>query len=71
MSFPRNGLRKDLVQLLKDLKPGVLRFPGGCVAEGDCFERCRSEAKSVAFAGGSEFMMELPASSLTIIRAKR
>ena len=35
----RNGLRKDLVQLLKDLKPGVLRFPGGCVAEGDCFER--------------------------------
>ena len=35
----RNGLRKDLVQLLKDLKPGVLRFPGGCVAEGDSFER--------------------------------
>ncbi len=30
----KNGLRKDLVQRLKDLKPAVMRFPGGCVAEG-------------------------------------
>jgi alpha-N-arabinofuranosidase len=29
-----NGLRKDLVQLLSDLQPGFLRFPGGCVVEG-------------------------------------
>ena len=29
-----NGLRPDLVQLLKDLKPGFLRFPGGCIVEG-------------------------------------
>lgn len=29
-----NGLRSDLVQLLKDLKPGFLRFPGGCIVEG-------------------------------------
>ena len=29
-----NGLRADLVQLLKDMKPGVLRFPGGCIVEG-------------------------------------
>lgn len=29
-----NGLRKDLVQLLADLKPGFLRFPGGCIVEG-------------------------------------
>lgn len=67
----RNGLRKDLVQLLKDLKPGVLRFPGGCVAEGGCFKRCRPEAKSVVFAGGRAFKTSLPASSLTIIRAKK
>lgn len=39
--FPRdtwkgrpNGLRADLVQLLHDLKPGFLRFPGGCIVEG-------------------------------------
>jgi alpha-L-arabinofuranosidase len=39
--FPRatwnnrpNGLRADLVQLLKDMKPGFLRFPGGCIVEG-------------------------------------
>ena len=39
--FPRdtwknreNGLRADLVQLLADLKPGFLRFPGGCIVEG-------------------------------------
>ncbi len=28
------GLRADLVQLLADLKPGFIRFPGGCVVEG-------------------------------------
>lgn len=30
----RNGLRADLVQLLADMKPGFLRFPGGCIVEG-------------------------------------
>ena len=30
----QNGLRKDLVQLLSDLHPGFLRFPGGCIVEG-------------------------------------
>ncbi len=29
-----NGLRRDLVQLLADLKPGFIRFPGGCIVEG-------------------------------------
>lgn len=29
-----NGMRADLVQLLADLKPGFLRFPGGCIVEG-------------------------------------
>jgi len=28
------GLRADLVQRLADLKPGFLRFPGGCIVEG-------------------------------------
>lgn len=28
------GLRADLVQMLADLKPGFLRFPGGCIVEG-------------------------------------
>jgi alpha-L-arabinofuranosidase len=31
---PIPGLRKDLVQMLADLKPGFLRFPGGCIVEG-------------------------------------
>ncbi len=30
----RNGLRTDLVQMLADLKPGFIRFPGGCIVEG-------------------------------------
>lgn len=30
-----NGLRADLVQALYDLNPGVLRFPGGCIIEGN------------------------------------
>ena len=29
-----HGLRSDLVQLLKELHPGVFRFPGGCIVEG-------------------------------------
>jgi alpha-N-arabinofuranosidase len=29
-----NGLRSDLVKLLKEMKPGFLRFPGGCIVEG-------------------------------------
>ncbi|MCQ2246190.1 MAG: carbohydrate binding domain-containing protein [Bacteroidaceae bacterium] len=29
-----NGLRKDLAQALADLKPGIFRFPGGCIVEG-------------------------------------
>ena len=28
------GLRADLVQKLADLKPGFVRFPGGCIVEG-------------------------------------
>jgi alpha-L-arabinofuranosidase len=30
-----HGLRADLVQLLADLKPAFLRFPGGCIVEGE------------------------------------
>jgi alpha-L-arabinofuranosidase len=30
----RNGMRKDLAQALADLKPGIFRFPGGCIVEG-------------------------------------
>jgi alpha-N-arabinofuranosidase len=44
--FPRNawknrenGLRADLVQMLADMKPGFLRFPGGCIVEGRTLER--------------------------------
>ncbi len=33
-----NGLRKDLVQALYDLNPGVFRFPGGCIVEGTTLE---------------------------------
>jgi alpha-N-arabinofuranosidase len=39
--FPHNtwknrpgGLRADLVQKLADMKPGFVRFPGGCIVEG-------------------------------------
>ncbi|MDR2810102.1 MAG: carbohydrate binding domain-containing protein [Tannerellaceae bacterium] len=30
-----NGMRPDIAQALADLKPGVLRFPGGCIVEGN------------------------------------
>jgi hypothetical protein len=28
------GMRADMVQLLADMKPGFIRFPGGCIVEG-------------------------------------
>ena len=28
------GMRSDMVQLLADMKPGFIRFPGGCIVEG-------------------------------------
>lgn len=28
------GLRKDMVKILADMKPGFIRFPGGCIVEG-------------------------------------
>jgi alpha-L-arabinofuranosidase len=30
-----NGLRPDLAQLIADMKPKFMRFPGGCYVEGD------------------------------------
>lgn len=30
-----NGLRADLAQLLADMKPAFIRFPGGCLSHGD------------------------------------
>ncbi len=30
----KGGLRKDMVQLIADMKPGFIRFPGGCIVEG-------------------------------------
>ena len=34
----RNGLRADLAQVLADLHPRFVRFPGGCLAHGDGIE---------------------------------
>lgn len=34
----KNGLRADLAQVIADMKPKFVRFPGGCVAHGDGIE---------------------------------
>lgn len=33
-----NGLRPDLMRLLKDMKPAFMRFPGGCWVEGETMD---------------------------------
>jgi alpha-N-arabinofuranosidase len=33
------GLRADMVQMLADMKPGFVRFPGGCIVEGSHLDR--------------------------------
>ena len=43
----KNGMRKDLAQALYDLKPGVFRFPGGCIVEGTDLETRYDWKKSV------------------------
>lgn len=34
----KNGLRKDLAETLADLHPAFMRWPGGCIVEGACYE---------------------------------
>ena len=34
----KNGLRKDLAQVIADLKPKFVRFPGGCMSHGQGME---------------------------------
>jgi len=43
----KNGMRKDIVQLLADLNPGFLRFPGGCIVEGRTLARRYQWKKTV------------------------
>jgi alpha-L-arabinofuranosidase len=42
-----NGLRADLAQMVADLKPGFVRFPGGCVVEGGTIETSYNWKKTV------------------------
>ena len=34
----RNGMRKDIAEVIANMKPKFLRFPGGCIVEGRSFE---------------------------------
>lgn len=42
-----NGLRADLMQLLVDLEPEFMRFPGGCLVGGDSLENAYRWQESV------------------------
>ena len=42
-----NGLRRDLAQALHDIRPGVFRFPGGCIVEGTDLDTRYDWKKSV------------------------
>ena len=33
-TFKNHGLRRDMAEMLAELKPGFMRFPGGCIVEG-------------------------------------
>lgn len=45
-----NGMRTDLAQMLADLHPAFMRFPGGCYVEGiknsNCADNCHYEWKN-------------------------
>ncbi len=37
-TWKNHGMRKDLAQLLADMRPSFVRFPGGCIVEGATLE---------------------------------
>lgn len=43
-----NGMRKDLGEMLEKLQPKFLRFPGGCIIEGNDYESAYSWKNSIA-----------------------
>ena len=53
----KKGLRKDLVQLLADLDPGFLRFPGGCIVEGRTLARRYQWKKTVGPVEEREYLV--------------
>ncbi len=53
----KGGLRKDLVQLLYDLKPGFVRFPGGCIVEGRTLDQRYQWKKTVGPTENREFLI--------------
>ncbi|MBQ2846898.1 MAG: carbohydrate binding domain-containing protein [Clostridia bacterium] len=44
----KNGMRKDLGEILEELEPKFLRFPGGCVIEGYDYETAYNWKDSIA-----------------------
>ncbi len=52
-----NGTRKDLAEKLEALKPSFLRFPGGCVVEGDTLEFAYSWKDSIGTGPDGEPLM--------------
>lgn len=52
-----NGLRADLVQMLADLRPGFVRFPGGCIVEGHELETRYQWKKTVGLPEDRELII--------------
>jgi alpha-L-arabinofuranosidase len=46
-TFKGHGLRPDLARMLADLRPGFVRFPGGCVVEGGTIETAYNWKKTI------------------------
>lgn len=44
----KNGMRKDLGEMLEALEPKFLRFPGGCIIEGNDYESAYNWKDSIA-----------------------
>lgn len=51
------GLRKDLVEKIADLKPGFIRFPGGCIVEGKDLENRYQWKTTVGEVSGRKMIM--------------
>lgn len=53
----KKGMRKDLIQLLDDMDPGFLRFPGGCIVEGRTLDQRYQWKKTVGPIEDREFLI--------------
>ena len=65
----KNGLRKDLAQVIADLKPKFVRFPGGCMSHGQVNIWGYHQTRGLGFFEYFQFCEDIGAEPLPVLAA--